>query len=92
MEYLEPTIEIDFAGHRGTNMNITKIMLSGAALLALSVPVAFARIHDHNYGGSDHATINQRKENQQDRIANGVNSGRAYSPVKPPTSKPRKRA
>ena len=58
-------------------MNITKIILNSAVLIALAVPATFAQsgttitpAADH-----DHATINQRKENQQDRIANGVNSG-----------------
>ena len=56
-------------------MNITKILLSGAALLALAVPSAFAQSSPTTTADPDHATINQRKENQQDRIANGVNSG-----------------
>lgn len=47
-------------------MNVTRIMLNGAALIALAVPAAFAQTG---------ATINDRKENQQDRIAQGVNSG-----------------
>lgn len=46
-------------------MKITKIVLNSAALIALAVP-AFAQTG---------ATINDRKENQQDRIAQGVNSG-----------------
>ncbi len=44
-------------------MRITKIILQSAALIALAIPAAYAQ------------DINQRKENQQDRIANGVNSG-----------------
>lgn len=57
-------------------MNITKIMLNGAALIALAVPAAFARSGTTLTPAADpdHATIDQRKENQQDRIANGVNS------------------
>ena len=47
-------------------MKFTKIMLNGAALIALAVPAAYAQ---------NGATINDRKENQQDRIAQGVNSG-----------------
>jgi methionine-rich copper-binding protein CopC len=45
-------------------MTPTKFILNSAALIALSVPAAFA-----------HQTIQERKENQQDRIANGVQSG-----------------
>jgi hypothetical protein len=56
-------------------MNITKLMLSGAALLAMAVPAAFAQSATTTTADPDHGTINQRKENQQDRIANGVNSG-----------------
>ena len=60
-------------------MKVTKLILSGAALLALSVPVAFAQ----SQSGSSSATttaanpdrIQDRKENQQDRIAQGVQSG-----------------
>ena len=59
-------------------MNTTKLVLSGAALILLSVPAAFAQ----STGSSDGtaapdkpATIQQRKENQQDRIAQGVQSG-----------------
>lgn len=56
-------------------MNITKLMLGGAAFIALSVPAAFAQSTTTTTADPDHATINQRKENQQDRISNGVNSG-----------------
>jgi hypothetical protein len=75
MEYRESTIEINFAGHRRIVMNITKLMLGGAAFIALAVPAAFAQSTTTTTADPDHATINQRKENQQDRIANGVNSG-----------------
>ncbi len=44
-------------------MKTGKLILSAAALIALSVSPAFAQ------------NINQRKTNQQDRIANGVKSG-----------------
>jgi hypothetical protein len=44
-------------------MRIAKIVLQSAALLALAASTMHAQ------------TINQRKENQQDRIANGVKSG-----------------
>jgi methionine-rich copper-binding protein CopC len=45
-------------------MTPTKFILSSAAFIALAVPAAFA-----------HQTIQERKEIQQDRIANGVKSG-----------------
>ena len=41
-----------------------------AATLALTPAAVLAQAPDH------HPTINQRKENQQDRIAQGVKSGR----------------
>ncbi len=46
-------------------MKLTKVILHGAVLIGLALP-AFA---------GQGATINERKENQQDRISNGVNSG-----------------
>ncbi|HXZ11377.1 MAG TPA: hypothetical protein VEG64_03205 [Candidatus Sulfotelmatobacter sp.] len=60
-------------------MRSTKLILSGAALILLSVPAAYAQ----SAGSSNAtaaapdkpATIQQRKENQQDRIAQGVQSG-----------------
>jgi hypothetical protein len=55
-------------------MHTRKLILSAAALLAFSVPAAFAQsttsITDPKPG-----EIQQRKENQQDRIAQGVQSG-----------------
>lgn len=58
-------------------MKMREILLTGAALIALSVP-AFAQ----SQSGSTSSTpaqqpgeIQQRKENQQDRIANGIQSG-----------------
>jgi hypothetical protein len=45
-------------------MRIARIVLQGAALIALAMPAAYAQ-----------QTINERKENQQDRIAQGVKSG-----------------
>ena len=53
-------------------MRITKIILQSAALIATVMPAAFAQQAAPNV---DPPTINQRKENQQDRIANGVQSG-----------------
>jgi hypothetical protein len=53
-------------------MKIAKIILQSAALIALAMPAAFAQQAAPNY---DQPNINQRKENQQDRIANGVKSG-----------------
>lgn len=46
-------------------MKLTKVILHGAVLIGLALPV---------FAGQG-ATINERKENQQDRISNGVNSG-----------------
>src|ERR1700689_1720886 len=53
-------------------MKFIKILLQSAALIATVMPAAFAQQAAPNY---DQPTINQRKENQQDRIANGVKSG-----------------
>ena len=47
-------------------MKIKNLILAGAILAATAAPAAFAQ---------NDPTINQRKENQQDRIAQGVNSG-----------------
>jgi len=47
-------------------MKLSKAILHGAVWIGLAVPAAHA---------GQGATINQRKENQQDRIASGVNSG-----------------
>jgi hypothetical protein len=64
----ETGIEIGRKRIRKTIMKIAKIILQGMVLAALSIPVAtFANDYD--------PTINQRKENQQDRIAQGVRSG-----------------
>jgi hypothetical protein len=54
----------------------SRLILSGAALVALFVPAAFAQSTDSS--SSDPAkpgTIQQRKANQQDRIAQGIQSG-----------------
>ena len=60
-------------------MNSMKLFLSGAALILLSVPAAFAQSTGTSDGSAaapdKPATIQQRKENQQDRIAQGVESG-----------------
>jgi hypothetical protein len=53
-------------------MKIIKIILQGAVLAATVMPAAFAQQAAPNYNAP---TINQRKDNQQDRIANGVQSG-----------------
>lgn len=55
-------------------MKITHIILNSAALIALAVPAAFAQ-STSTTTDPNHPTIQQRKENQQDRIANGVKSG-----------------
>ncbi|HXC31576.1 MAG TPA: hypothetical protein VNZ56_03830 [Verrucomicrobiae bacterium] len=53
-------------------MKITKMILQGGLLAALALPAAAFAQQAPYYGAP---TINQRKENQQDRIANGVQSG-----------------
>jgi hypothetical protein len=52
-------------------MRKVKVILQSAALFTLAMPVAFAQ----QAPNADPPTINQRKENQQDRIANGVKDG-----------------
>jgi hypothetical protein len=49
-------------------MKIAKIILQGMVLATLSIPAA-------TFANDYYPTINQRKENQQDRIAQGVRSG-----------------
>jgi len=64
-------------------MKCVKFILNCAALIALVVPAAFAQQTGNsstttNTSGANNAnspTIQQRKENQQDRIANGIQSG-----------------
>ncbi|HXX43441.1 MAG TPA: hypothetical protein VEJ38_01840 [Candidatus Acidoferrales bacterium] len=56
-------------------MKINALILSGAALIVLNVAPAFAQQTDTSSTTSNPPTINQRKDNQQDRIANGVQSG-----------------
>jgi hypothetical protein len=53
-------------------MKIMKAILSGTALFVLSAPAIFAQSATTN---ETPQTIQQRKENQQDRIAQGVQSG-----------------
>lgn len=55
-------------------MNTRHLILSAAALIALSVPSTFAQQPSTTPNTPD-PSIAQRKENQQDRIANGVQSG-----------------
>lgn len=52
-------------------MKMIKVILQGAVLIATLMPAAYAQQAPNN----DPPTINERKENQQDRIANGVKSG-----------------
>jgi hypothetical protein len=47
-------------------MNIKRLLMCGAALITLCAPAGFAQPNQ---------TIQQRKDNQQDRIAQGVKSG-----------------
>ena len=59
-------------------MNSTKLILSSAALIALCVPASFAQQSGSgstNTTSTNPPTVQQRKENQQDRIANGTQSG-----------------
>jgi len=57
-------------------MNIKGLLFTAAALLIFSTPSAFAQSQP---AGSSTApapgTVGERKENQQDRIANGIQSG-----------------
>lgn len=53
-------------------MKAMKVILSGAAIFVLSAPAMFAQSTTTN---EPPQTIQQRKENQQDRIAQGVQSG-----------------
>jgi hypothetical protein len=54
-------------------MNISKVIFSGAVLIALGASAGFAQSQTATVKPP---TIHHRKENQQDRIANGVNSGK----------------
>jgi len=71
-QFREMRIAIESAANRRTNMKIIKVILQSAILIATVMPAAFAQQAAPN---NDPPTINQRKENQQDRIANGVKSG-----------------
>src|SRR6266849_368627 len=55
-------------------MKTTKPILSAASLLALSVPASFAQ-SSTSTADPKPGEIQQRKENQQDRITQGVQSG-----------------
>jgi hypothetical protein len=55
-------------------MKVMKAILSGAALFVLSAPAIFAQSATTN---ETPQTIQQRKENQQDRIAQGIKSGQS---------------
>jgi len=56
-------------------MKTRELILSGAALIALCVPSAFAQQPNTSTTTTDPQSIAQRKDNQQDRIAQGVDSG-----------------
>ena len=57
-------------------MKTRELILSGAALIALCVPSAFAQqSNSTSTTTTDPQSIAQRKDNQQDRIAQGVDSG-----------------
>jgi hypothetical protein len=49
--------------------------LSGAALMAFCVPAAFGQSTSSSTDASKPTTIQERKENQQDRIGQGIQSG-----------------
>lgn len=53
-------------------MKITRIILSGTALIAFAMPAAFAQSTTTT---ETPQTIQQRKDNQQQRIGNGIQSG-----------------
>ncbi len=59
-------------------MKTTKLILNSAALIALVVPAAFAQQSESSSTGTSttQPAVQQRKENQQDRIANGIQSGK----------------
>jgi predicted transglutaminase-like cysteine proteinase len=59
-------------------MKTKELILSAAALIALSAPAAFAQQSSSSPAATPAdapASIAQRKDNQQDRIANGIDSG-----------------
>jgi hypothetical protein len=56
-------------------MKVKELILSAAALIVLAVPSAFAQQSSTTTATTDPASIAQRKDNQQDRIANGIDSG-----------------
>jgi hypothetical protein len=55
-------------------MTTKRLLMYGAALLTLCAPAAFAQ-SGTSTAENKPATIQQRKENQQDRIGQGVKSG-----------------
>jgi hypothetical protein len=76
--FCELTIGFKRRGKRRSLVNTTKLILNAAALMTLAVPALFAQQTGTNSGTtntSNPPTIQQRKENQQDRIANGIDSG-----------------
>jgi hypothetical protein len=58
-------------------MKTTKLILNSAVLIALVVPAAFAQQSGSSSTGSSttQPTVQHRKKNQQDRIADGIQSG-----------------
>jgi hypothetical protein len=56
-------------------MNIRRALICGAALLVFGAPGAFAQTSNNAAPAPNKPTIQQRKANQQGRIANGVRSG-----------------
>lgn len=57
-------------------MKLTRVFVHGAIFLALAAPAGFAQsTTGTSTTATDPPTIQERKENQQDRIANGVKNG-----------------
>lgn len=56
-------------------MKATRLILGTAILTAMIVPAAFAQSTSTTASTTNPPTIQQRKDNQQDRIANGVQDG-----------------
>jgi hypothetical protein len=56
-------------------MNTRNMLLCGAAFFVLCAPGAFAQSGSTQATDKKPLTVQQRKENQQDRIAQGVRSG-----------------
>ena len=57
-------------------MRIKGLLVSSLVVTAMCVPMSFAQSDNSTPSATNHpGTIQQRKQNQQERIANGVKSG-----------------